>query len=234
MFKRLSIWIAVLVVAALAVLLVLPTSRSVVLGLAARENFHQNRPTSYWVAQLKASEPNKRREAAFLLGQVGAETKEVVPALCSALQDEVPEVRFNAALALYKIGPEARMAVPALTAALKDDVALVRMDATLALFRLGPEAAPAVPSLIEAMQLPGNRTRIPMFARSIREQMAATLGRIGPNAQEAVPALCVALKDDEAQMRWSAALALALIDKDAFEKAAPDMAAELTARSANN
>ena len=58
--------------------------------------------------------------AAYALGKIGTEVKDVVPALIIALKDNDRVVRMSAARAMGDIGPAAKGALPALEAALKD------------------------------------------------------------------------------------------------------------------
>lgn len=219
MRKRFLAWVGLMLLAALAVVFVVPGSRNVTVGYLRREPVIDNLPESYYVQALKSPKWETRRQAAFALGTLGKDGRGAVRALAVALHDDEPRVRFNAALALFKIGPEggAEGAVPDLSEALDDDVPLVRMDAAMALFRLGPAARAAVPALVAAVQRRDNRTLAPgiPFGHTIREQAALALGRIGPDAREAVPVLRQALADDEPNMRGSAAEALHLIDPTA-------------------
>src|SRR5437870_5654595 len=99
---RLLIGLAAAVLAAVVIVLLIPSSRSVVLGYVTNEPGYDNRPAGYWVLALKDPDPEVRRNAAFCLGQIGSSYPAAVPDLAVALKDESPEVRLNAALALFK------------------------------------------------------------------------------------------------------------------------------------
>jgi HEAT repeat protein len=215
MHKRLYVWVGAVAIIACGVPFTVPGSRTMLLGLLRSEPFEYYQPLSHWAGALKDADPEKRQEAAFVLGRIGPNAGPAVPALAEALQDESPRVRSNAALALFKIGSAARDAVPALILALKDDVALVRMDAALALSRIGPDARGAVPALLEAMQQDKNRQPMPPFPVSVRGQAVIALGKIGPDARDAIPALREALDDHDETTRDMAARALAHIDPGA-------------------
>lgn len=84
--------------------------------------------------------------AATALGAVGEGTKDAVPDLIQALQDQDISVRYYAAYALGKIGEDAKDAVPVLIQALQNDHNVRGRDnATIALEKIGtPEALKAV------------------------------------------------------------------------------------------
>jgi HEAT repeat protein len=89
-----------------------------------------------------------RREAAFVLGELGGET--VISALVRLAVDPNADVRLIAVDALAKIGGP--QAVRALTQTIRDDSELVRARAVHALGRLargeeGPEAKPICEAL---------------------------------------------------------------------------------------
>jgi HEAT repeat protein len=66
-----------------------------------------------YIEALKSPEVNVRREAVKALGEIGPESKEAVPELIEALNDE--DVDLVAVWALGQIGPAARAAAPAIT-----------------------------------------------------------------------------------------------------------------------
>jgi hypothetical protein len=83
--------------------------------------------------------------AALRLGEVGLQTKEVIPALAARLRDDRRMVRYCASRALGNLAnnraviPELRQAVPELVNAEKDDYPMVREWATNALLKIAPE-----------------------------------------------------------------------------------------------
>jgi FOG: HEAT repeat len=84
--------------------------------------------------------------AALRLGEVGLQTKEIIPALIARLRDDRRMVRYCASRALGNLAnnraviPELRQAVPELINAQKDDYPMVREWATNALLKIAPEA----------------------------------------------------------------------------------------------
>jgi HEAT repeat protein len=164
---------------------------------------------------------NTRVIAAGVLGRMGPDAVEAVPALISALSDHSDGMRLRALEALGKIGPKAAEAVPALTAVLKDKDShfLERHYAAEALGRIGPKAAEAVPALTAALK--------EIRALPLRCKAAVALGNIGPSAAEAVPALILILeKNNINEARWAAAEALGKIGPKAA-KAVPALSAVL-------
>src|SRR5947209_14146481 len=68
---------------------------------------------------LKGKEAALRRNAAYVLGELGPDAKDAVGALADALRDEDAGTRQYAAAALGRIGPDASAATPGLVAALQ-------------------------------------------------------------------------------------------------------------------
>ncbi|MHC4201263.1 MAG: HEAT repeat domain-containing protein [Planctomycetota bacterium] len=148
------------------------------------------------VEALRDKNSSLRGEAAQVLGWIGADAKEAVPALARALKD-VDYVSVLAAGALCKIGPAAKDAVPSLIKALEDEYEELRTSAACALSAVGaPAAEKAVPVLIRRL-----RDDCP----SVREAAAGALGTIGRGQEETVPALVKALRDDDRRVRYVAA-----------------------------
>lgn len=103
------------------------------------------------IQALENQDRGVRWGAAWVLGEIGPEAKEAVPALSKALvEDEDAMVRQQAAEALRDIGPAAKEAVPALIQALKDENEDVRMYAAIALGKIGD--ARAVETLFQALK----------------------------------------------------------------------------------
>jgi HEAT repeat protein len=145
--------------------------------------------------------------SASALGEIGAVTPAVVPALGRALDD--PRIQHSVLGALWKIGPDAAAAVPALVTALKDDNEAVRQAAAHALQLIGEGAKDSVPALIDALSHDRNG--------GVRADAARTLGAIGPPAVVAIPALVDALRHGNAgySVAMSAVIALAQIGEPA-------------------
>jgi HEAT repeat protein len=98
-----------------------------------------------------AKKAEERKDAAEALART--KSKDVVPALASALKDPDPEVRGAVAYALVGFGENARDAVPALKEALADGDRNVRYNVVVTLHNLkaaaGAELAPAIQSLLQ-------------------------------------------------------------------------------------
>lgn len=90
-----------------------------------------------WLAQLKSSNAQERRKAAFELG--GAKAAEAVEPLLELLDDESEKVCGTAALALGRIGD--KRALTPLIERLEDESAYVRASAAKALGSLGDKRA---------------------------------------------------------------------------------------------
>ncbi|MFC1456968.1 HEAT repeat domain-containing protein [Microvirga arabica] len=157
-------------------------------------------------SNLKSSAPTDRAYATQALGEIGAITPEVVPALIDALSDTNKEVCWKAATALGRIGPVTPEVVPALITALGDTAA-----AAAALGRIGAVTPKVVPALIAAL----GDTSKDASATSIRWQAVDALGNIGPVTPEVVPALVGILTNADTDHVSQVAEALAKIGQPA-------------------
>jgi HEAT repeat protein len=140
------------------------------------------------------------------LSLLGPRTKTDVPALMTALRDELDDVRLGAARQLGEWGPDARDAIPALIPLTQYDAdPRVRSEAAFALWRIDHRPSRVVSALIASLLQPDE------VARWIA---ADCLGEIGPDAREAVPALLEAyrLPTRSGLIRVSIRLALERID----------------------
>ena len=136
-----------------------------------------------------------RYRAIVTLGWIGS--KDEVPALIEALQNEDKDVRVNAAVTLREIVSED--AVPALIQALQGQDEWVRVNAAWALGEIGESAKDAVPALLQALQ--GQN-------KDVRKDVARALGNIG---KDAMPALIQTLKNRNIDVRSSATWTLGVL-----------------------
>jgi HEAT repeat protein len=152
--------------------------------------------------------------AAFALGRLGPKAKAAVPALVEALRAVNGATRLESASALGRIGVAAE-AAPALVEAFKDKDGRMRCFAAAALWKIKKDPA-AVAVLVKALDDPELRTdaaealwkmnRHSAAVRAlIKSRNALALGRIGLEWQASVTALAEALKDEDEQVRTSAA-----------------------------
>jgi HEAT repeat protein len=86
-----------------------------------------------WVAELQASEVDRRIEAAEALARLGHHAADAVAPLARLLRDPNASARKMAALALGQIGSSALAALPDLVSALEDAHSGVRHRAVVAL-----------------------------------------------------------------------------------------------------
>ena len=75
MAKRIVLGIVLFLAVALAVACAVPASRYRILALLRDEPLYSGRPIAYWVAALKDSDANVRREAALILEDVQGDFK---------------------------------------------------------------------------------------------------------------------------------------------------------------
>jgi HEAT repeat protein len=185
---------------------ILATNAITKMGENGKEIIHNL--VSQNIIALEDEDSNVRSNAAYVLGNMGKEAKEAIPALISALKDEDSDVRYYAAYALGNMGEEAKEAIPALISALKDEDSYVRFNAAGALGNMGKEAKEAIPALISALKDEDS---------NVRSNAAYVLGNMGKEAKEAIPALIFALKDEYSNVRYRAAYALVNMGKETKE-----------------
>jgi hypothetical protein len=140
---------------------------------------------SKYIKQLKKSNPELRGDAALALGNMGADSKNAVPALAQALSDNDSLVRDFSATALGKIGPSAKSAIPALVTALNDPDPIVRASASEALSRIRQDAGNGIPEVHTALS-DTNELKVAVFdfvglgdavgiGREVAQNLRATL-----------------------------------------------------------
>jgi HEAT repeat protein len=180
-------------------------------------------------ADLKSKDVRRRRHAAFVLRECGAQGRGSIEPLIRALGDPDELVRSLACDSIVEMGPEA---IPALTQATHHRSAVVRAEAIDALARLRPSSGSALARIIEALEdrdmqvcesalaavrkfgpqakaaLPSLRRVLACGETSLRRGAAFDLAEIGPDAAAAVPELIDALNDKDCEVRCYAASAL--------------------------
>jgi len=144
-----------------------------------------------WIAVLKDENPEFRREAALVVGEI--KDQSVAGAMIAALKDEDPWVRLYAARALGKIKDP--RAIDALAAALKDENQKIRGEAALSLGEIKDPRV--VDALIAALE-----DEDPF----VRLYAARALGKT--KDPRAIDALTAALKDKDRRVLGAAAVAL--------------------------
>ena len=137
-----------------------------------------------------------RKASLFGVSQI-ALPKEAVPVYLHVLsQDKEVSVRRTAAVQLGRLGPEAAAACPELGAAMAEEDDQLSDTAAAALTRIG---AKAVPELIRQVSSSVPRAR---------RLAIYSLGVLGPPAKPAIPTLKLCLKDEDAEVRQLAEMAL--------------------------
>jgi HEAT repeat protein len=171
---------------------------------------YDNHSADYWIRTLESSEANRRQDAVYALGSMGAEAPDAVSAIARRmLVDTDDDVRIAASLALLKMLPVSRTAVAELAKALGDTQDEIRMNAALTLSRLRQEARPAIPALLKALEHEGNDTNVNVHFMTIRQVVILALGRASSGDAVAVPAL-LALLNKSPTMQTRLVLARAL------------------------
>jgi len=166
-----------------------------------------------WVELYKNWDEGLRR----IIGVIDPEGVRVKELIGTLEDRDAPIVdRINAAQDLGRMGPMAAGAAPALTEALFDPNTTLHQIALEALVLIGK---PAVPALREALK----RSLKSTYYDWVRRSVAEALVKIG---EPAVPALAEALKDEDREVRSSAAKALGEIGESAVS-AVPALAEAL-------
>jgi hypothetical protein len=115
-----------------------------------------------------------------VIGVVGPNSTNCLPALIRCLQATDPGVRREAAVGLEQIGPSAKAAVPDLTAVLKDPDMEVRILAARALWKIDRQTNFVAPVLEEALKTlrPGD----------LQNMTAVFLSEVNPDSPVLLPA----------------------------------------------
>ena len=207
--------------------------RQLALQMVARMPVKTIRPAiPQLVSMLDASAEDERNRAtvARFLGRLKIEWQQVLPALIKSVkQDPADAVRKASLFGVSRIALP-KEAVPVYRhVLLQDKEVSVRRTAAVQLGRLGPEAAAACPELGAAMAAEDDQlsdtaaaalTRIgakavPELIRQVsssvpraRRLAIYSLGVLGPPAKPAIPTLKLCLKDEDAEVRQLAEMAL--------------------------
>jgi HEAT repeat protein len=148
---------------------------------------------------LQANDSHGRRsQAARILGEMGAEAKEAIPALHRALEDKSYSVRASALLALLQIEPDhiaelTRAAIGVSTSKFLPEV----------IRTLQTRATEVIPVVVQGLKHPDPQYRL---------RAGLLLFNLGPATQSVVPELRVALENKELAVRILAAITLARIN----------------------
>jgi HEAT repeat protein len=150
-----------------------------------------------------------RRRAASHLGTLGPDAEKSILALRTALQSNDHHMRAEAAAALFRIDNQPRAAIDTLSALVQGRDLDARRSALFALREIGPAAKDAVPALCVALLKEPDKT--------LRSNMAETLGEMRSRPDLCVPALRKTLNDSEWIVRSYTARALCAFGADAKE-----------------
>jgi HEAT repeat protein len=188
----------------------------------------EGKSLSYWITEIKSSDPGRRERAISALPHFGSAacTPEVVGKLLERFKpniekDASPRLRALQVLNLLEVKDnDVKRVVEGLTDSLKDAHSPIRYNAALGLVRFGPEARAAIPLL--ATKIAEDK-----FCWEIRRAGLAALiaaGRDpngGPPDPMAVEAMLKASKDVKAsEVRMEAAIGMGALGKNTDAKLA--------------
>src|SRR5262245_56424192 len=115
-----------------------PTNRP---GGDGAEAIMEGQPASYWVQQLKSTDPQTRATAVRLLKENGVKDNSVWNEIMGALKGNDPELQLGACEVFGHMGWDAEDAFEALKARLNDKDTRVGMAAGIAMAKINPEKA---------------------------------------------------------------------------------------------
>lgn len=151
----------------------------------------------FWREALKnVTDDESFNEVASMLGRIGPEAADAIPALLDELHSDRPNRRQAACTALGMIHLKADVVLPELVRLFAQRDVLVRRAAYDAAARFGPEAAPLFANALDDP------------AANIRITAARALWKATHKTDKILPVLLAALKDKEAGTRSAAAWAL--------------------------
>jgi HEAT repeat protein len=215
MQKRIKLWIGLALVALVAGVLAVPSSRAWLKRTIRNDQPNEDRTDKDWIADLNSPDADTRANAAKALGKSDAPDKTSETALAKALSDDANPVRVQASFALSRMKIVDPSLVAPLSKSLSDPIMLVRWNAILAFSHMGPDAKEAVPALVRALEDKSNRQVLNPLPKSVFDMTVETLGRIGPDAKDAVPALSTVMTSEKNIIyRVIAARAIWRITKD--------------------
>ncbi len=208
--------------------------------------------------ELADADPLVRQDAAEMLGLLGAQAKEVLPALRLLLKDEAPAVAAHAAAAVLRIAGKDEPATRLLLGLADDKEREIRPLALRLLGGIRPPTEAMMQTIVRGLRDPSEdsqRAAIDALGRlgpaaepavadlaklltdkALRPAVLDSLGRIGAKARIAQPMLAEMLNEKDSLVRRRVAQAMVLIGGPTAAKAIPVLVADLksTERNAYN
>jgi len=167
---------------------------------AEDDNGPSERELKQLIADLSHSSSAIRKMAAIRLGLAGPSARSAVAALQASLEDEDTVVEVQAANALWSIERNADDILPVLTELLEAENTAVSVAAVYVLGRIRSDASAALPEL---------RERLTSAEQLEKLLLAETISKIEPTDQVTLGILLAGLHDQEGDMRYLSAVALA-------------------------
>jgi HEAT repeat protein len=187
---------------------------------------------------------NVRLLAVRVLGELGRDAEDAVPALIQRLDDPDLRVRASTLSALIAANAPMKNIEPRLHTAIKDPSPVVRAAALEAIGKLGEDGRSLQPAVVSALrdrdetiQRAALKVVGPAFPDAVQPTVALlaiapvriaaidALGRIGPAAKDATPALATIIGGDVKDERLHALAAAGHIGSAAKDAATPALAA---------
>ena len=169
----------------------------------------ESKAVEHWCEELKSKEFRQQWHAAYVLGTLGPQAAEAVPALHAVLEVKPGSYEYTrcmAAWALGRIGSAAEPEIPFLIETMRATTLVsVRRSTAEALGNFGPAAKAAVSGLVKML---GNEDEI------VRVNAAVALWKINHHPK-ALPALLEMSRHAEAAQAYPAAVALGQMEEEA-------------------
>jgi len=121
----------------------------------------------------------ERENAALMLGDIGPDAREAVPALTQHVNDPDFMLSLRSIQGLAGIGPDAAPAIPVLEGALNNESWNIVDSALWTLGSIGPKAQDALPKIEPFLQLPKNSYRYSDLIVAARVAIARITGKPG-------------------------------------------------------
>ena len=145
-----------------------------------QDALYRGKPASFWLNQLRDTNPEFRGDAVTALGNIAKKNKDLLPVLVEALEGR-KTAGYIAAQFLHSAGPEV---LPALLQVLKDKSSPAAVTNAINALPSGPEAKIAVPYLSQQLKI--NDWKGSNVASTCISAVNV-LGRIGPDAKPPLP-----------------------------------------------
>jgi len=157
---------------------------------------------------LSNEDSDVRKRAAWAVGRMGSDAKNLIPQLLQLFRDENSDVRKAAAWAVGQMESEAKDLIPQLLQLFRDEDSRLSSTAAIAVGNLGSEVKELISQLQQLFRDENS---------DVREAAAIAVGDMGSEAKELIPQLLQLLRDEDSDVREAAAEAVGDMGSEAKE-----------------